>query len=165
MLDARTRPTSNTQNTSETPKSDRTVENTSHLPEIPEPVSPGQSPLPASATSRLAQELRKRATATTETYVAYGATEQLFKECSRHGHYTIPQALERDGVAPKNEAGEDVGEGSGWWYNSKFHGSGLFHISAESLYYSTTNDGAMQTPPSRLLSTHGLKSPSSTCTC
>ncbi|OCL11488.1 hypothetical protein AOQ84DRAFT_353022 [Glonium stellatum] len=92
------------------------AENSSTVSPVSESVSSGQSPLPASTTARLAQELRKRASGTTETYVAYGATEHLFKECSRHANYSILQALEKGGVAPKNEAGEDVGEGKGWWY-------------------------------------------------
>lgn len=99
-----------------TAHSDPVVKNTSHCSRGSESLSSGRGPLPAPTTTRLAQELRKRASGTTETYVAYGATEHLFKECSRHANYTIPQALEKGGIAPKNEAGEDVGEGSGWWY-------------------------------------------------
>jgi cytochrome b pre-mRNA-processing protein 3 len=54
----------------------------------------------------------------TETYAAYGATEVLFKECGRHGDYTIPQAHEKKGEIPTDEAGTHIGVGSGWWYET-----------------------------------------------
>ncbi|KAI9891707.1 MAG: Protein cbp3, mitochondrial [Vezdaea aestivalis] len=54
--------------------------------------------------------------AMTETYAAYGATQGLYKECARQAPYAIPQAKAKDGVIPKNEKGEDLGEGQGWWY-------------------------------------------------
>jgi len=65
----------------------------------------------ASGTDRLAYEIRKRATSATETYVAYGSTQRLFKECSKHADYTIPTVLDSEGKepAPKNAAGEDLG--------------------------------------------------------
>ncbi|KAL2355776.1 ubiquinol-cytochrome C chaperone-domain-containing protein [Cryomyces antarcticus] len=70
----------------------------------------------ASKLAGFANQVRQRAGAATETYVAYGVTENLFKECSRQAEYTIPQVLEKGGVAPKTEAGEDLGVGTGWWY-------------------------------------------------
>ncbi|KAF2477565.1 uncharacterized protein BDR25DRAFT_299458 [Lindgomyces ingoldianus] len=54
----------------------------------------------------------------TETYVAYGATQHLFKECARHGDYEIPQALEKKGEIPADENGTHLGVGSGWWYDT-----------------------------------------------
>jgi len=77
----------------------------------------------APATAKLANELRENATPITETYVAYGATEALFKECARQADYIIPQALEKGGEAPRNAAGEDIGQGTGWWYESPFYPS------------------------------------------
>ena len=52
----------------------------------------------------------------TETYVAYSVTERLVKECSRQADYSIPQRKEKDGIIPKTKDGEDLGVGSGWWY-------------------------------------------------
>lgn len=74
--------------------------------------------LPANAplATRLAVKARKMAPLMTETYAAYGATEVLFKECARPGDYTIPQALEKKGEIPTDEAGVHIGVGSGWWY-------------------------------------------------
>lgn len=68
---------------------------------------------------RLAQLLRKRASTATETYAAYGACEQLVKECSRQADYTIAKA-ERNADLPKTKAGEDLGQGDGWWYSREF---------------------------------------------
>ncbi|TVY23413.1 Protein CBP3, mitochondrial [Lachnellula hyalina] len=50
------------------------------------------------------------------TYTAYGATEELYKECARHADYTIPQAQDSDSEMPKTEDGEDLGVGEGWWH-------------------------------------------------
>ena len=83
----------------------------------------GQSPeivLPESGTAKLAQELRQRAPALTETYIAYGVCEGLVKECSRVADYTIPQSSEKDGQIPRNDKGEDVGVGQGWWYERTY---------------------------------------------
>ena len=52
----------------------------------------------------------------TETYVAYGVTEKLVKECAKHGDYEIPQAREKGIETPKTKDGEDLGVGKGWWY-------------------------------------------------
>ncbi|KAK3701416.1 Serine carboxypeptidase 3 [Vermiconidia calcicola] len=60
---------------------------------------------------------------TTEPYVAYGSTEDLFRICSQQCSYTIPNALKTPPEpAPKNAALEDVGEGEGWWYAPKSQG-------------------------------------------
>ncbi|TVY58766.1 Protein CBP3, mitochondrial [Lachnellula cervina] len=50
------------------------------------------------------------------TYTAYGATEDLYKECARHADYTVPQAQDSDAETPKTEDGEDLGVGEGWWH-------------------------------------------------
>lgn len=55
----------------------------------------------------------------TEPYVAYGATRDLIKECSRPGEYTIPQALQKGAEIPTIENGVHLGEGEGWWYESE----------------------------------------------
>lgn len=63
------------------------------------------------------------AKATTEPYVAYGATEDLFRACAQTCSYTIPSAEEKPPApAPKNERGEDVGVGEGWWFAPKSAG-------------------------------------------
>jgi cytochrome b pre-mRNA-processing protein 3 len=49
--------------------------------------------------------------------VAFGATERLYKECARVGHYSIPQAGVKGQKVPKTAEGEDLGVGEGWWYD------------------------------------------------
>ena len=73
----------------------------------------------ASGVTGLAQKLREKAPLMTETYVAYGATRDLIKECTKPGEYTIPQALEKRGEIPVDDNGVHLGEGEGWWYDSK----------------------------------------------
>ena len=65
---------------------------------------------------KLAKEVRKRATGITETYIAYGVTETLVKECARQADYSIPQASEKGVKIPTTMEGEDLGVGTGWWY-------------------------------------------------
>lgn len=67
----------------------------------------------------LAQKLREKAPLMTEPYVAYGATRDLIKECSRPGEYKIPQAQIKGAEIPTIENGVHLGEGEGWWYESK----------------------------------------------
>lgn len=74
-------------------------------------------PPPNAPTSlKIAQEVRKRAVGVTETYIAYGATQKLYRECASQADYTIPQASEKDGEIPKTSTGIDRGVGEGWWY-------------------------------------------------
>lgn len=92
----------------------------------------------ASTIQKFAQRLRaqKQLAAATEPYVAYGATEDLFRECARAGAYTIP-TLEEGSPPARTPTGEDLGVGSGWWYegmHETYHpgqlcgiGSGLIH--------------------------------------
>ncbi|KAL8743708.1 MAG: hypothetical protein Q9190_003976, partial [Brigantiaea leucoxantha] len=67
-------------------------------------------------TLKLAAEFRRLAPNLTETYVAYGATESLAKECARQADYTIPQRHEPDVEIPLTANDEHLGIGSGWWY-------------------------------------------------
>lgn len=67
----------------------------------------------------IAKELHKRVSSVTETYVAYGVCENLVKECARQADYTIPQAHEQNVEIPKTKDGEDLGVGTGWWFESK----------------------------------------------
>lgn len=63
------------------------------------------------------------AKATTEPYVAYGATEDLFRACAATCSYTIPAVNEKPPQpAPKNDKGEDIGLGEGWWFAPKASG-------------------------------------------
>jgi cytochrome b pre-mRNA-processing protein 3 len=65
----------------------------------------------------------------TETYTAYGVTEELYKECSRQADYSIPQARDDNAEVPKTEEGEDLGVGGGWWHDGEFfffsYGAGI----------------------------------------
>ena len=67
----------------------------------------------------IAKEIRKRYTGVTETYVAYGVCENLVKECARQADYTIPQAHEKKVEIPKTKDQEDLGVGTGWWFESE----------------------------------------------
>ena len=55
----------------------------------------------------------------TETYVAYAATQQLMKECTRHADYTIPAALEKGQEIPRDETGAHLGTSDSWWFKGK----------------------------------------------
>ncbi|KAF2434471.1 hypothetical protein EJ08DRAFT_730691 [Tothia fuscella] len=67
----------------------------------------------------LAKQLRKRATGATETYVAYGSTEALFKICAQQADYDVPQVKEKV-PTPISESGEELGVGEGWWYKDVY---------------------------------------------
>lgn len=82
-----------------------------------------------SPTKKLAQEFRKLAPNFTETYVAYDATASLIKECARQADYTIPERMEKDVEIPRTANDEDLGVGTGWWYDStSFIHPPFFHI-------------------------------------
>jgi cytochrome b pre-mRNA-processing protein 3 len=84
----------------------------------PQPQSP--QPTQASFIASLRSSNNPLAKATTEPYVAYGATEDLFKACALTSPYTIPSVLANPPApAPKNSAGEDIGVGEGWWFAPK----------------------------------------------
>ncbi|KAK2802497.1 hypothetical protein FQN50_007303 [Emmonsiellopsis sp. PD_5] len=85
----------------------------------PRPVPPPKSPQSStSPINNIAQTLQSRASRTTETYIAYGATKKLFEACQFPGDYTVPQALEAGagGEVPKTANGEDLGVAVGSWY-------------------------------------------------
>ena len=85
----------------------------------PKPNQPGNVKIPIeSTTQKIAAEARRRLPSVTETYVAYGVSEKLVKECARQADYSIPQRYEKDASIPKTNEGEDLGVGSGWWYES-----------------------------------------------
>ncbi|MCJ1249948.1 Protein cbp3, mitochondrial [Trapelia coarctata] len=69
-----------------------------------------------SPAKKIARKLRETAPVVTETYVAYGITEGLVKECAKQADYTIPQAEQRGTDIPKTKDGQDLGVGKGWWY-------------------------------------------------
>lgn len=90
--------------------------------EDPNTVSEGiESGPPSTAPPSLsiAKELHKRVSSVTETYVAYGVCENLVKECARQADYAIPQAHEKNVEIPKTKDGEDLGVGTGWWFESE----------------------------------------------
>ena len=87
----------------------------------PKPYQSKEGDVPVEGSSaitanKVAAEARRLLPSITETYVAYGITEKLVKECSRQAAYSIPQRNEKDGIIPKTKDGEDLGVGSGWWY-------------------------------------------------
>ncbi|KAK2750677.1 Protein cbp3, mitochondrial [Myotisia sp. PD_48] len=55
-------------------------------------------------------------TRSAEPYIAYGFTKKLFDACAIQANYTIPEKLKIANQIPKTPEGEDIGEGSGWWY-------------------------------------------------
>ena len=118
------RPHSATTKTSKfVPQIPQKAEQSSPAAEIPPQSPPKDSSATAAflenPTRTIAKELRKRATNTTETYVAYGVCEKLVRECARQADYTIPQARDKNAEIPKTKDGEDLGVGTGWWYESK----------------------------------------------
>lgn len=71
-------------------------------------------------TRSLAKEFTKRLPETlTEPYKAYGACQRLIKECARQADYTIPQAHEKNVEVPQTKDQEDLGVGTGWWFESE----------------------------------------------
>ncbi|CAD0041312.1 unnamed protein product [Aureobasidium pullulans] len=73
----------------------------------------------ASTMQKFAQRMRaqKQMKAATEPYVAYGATEDLFRACARAGEYTMPTVAE--GEEPLRSAkGEDLGLGLAPTFNT-----------------------------------------------
>lgn len=90
---------------------------------ITNPYANRQNP---SGLSSIAAHLRAVSPSTTETYVAYGGTEDLFLECSRQCNYTIPSARAKPPTEPPLTAsGEELGVGSGWWLEPKSPHAGL----------------------------------------
>ncbi|KAG5297705.1 ubiquinol-cytochrome C chaperone [Histoplasma ohiense] len=71
---------------------------------------------PSSPISHIANSLQSRASRTTETYTAFGATKKMFEACQLQADYKIPQASQLSGVVPKTAHGEDLGVGEGAWY-------------------------------------------------
>jgi len=85
--------------------------------------TPPQDKDQASFIASLRSSSNPLAKATTEPYVAYGATEDLFRACAQTCSYTIPSAEAKPPApAPKNDRGEDVGVGEGWWFAPKSAG-------------------------------------------
>ncbi|QDS75021.1 hypothetical protein FKW77_005869 [Venturia effusa] len=83
-------------------------------PKPADPLAKGDLLKDAPRKLKLASELRKRFKSTTETYVAYGSTEELYKVCGAQAEYKIVR--DKDGMAPKTATGEEIGESDSWWY-------------------------------------------------
>jgi cytochrome b pre-mRNA-processing protein 3 len=84
-----------------------------------------QSPQQLGGFGNLAAALRASPAlrGTTEPYIAYGGTEDLFLECNRQCNYTIPAILQKPpGEPPVTAEGEELGVGSGWWFEPKNKG-------------------------------------------
>ncbi|RFU26666.1 hypothetical protein B7463_g9665, partial [Scytalidium lignicola] len=67
-------------------------------------------------TKKASAALLRATSGVTETYTAYGVTEDMYRECARQADYSIPEAADLDAEMPKTEEGEDLGVGSGWWH-------------------------------------------------
>ena len=95
--------------------------------EDPNAAAPSQgkesdTPPKDTTTTSIGKELRKRLpTDLTETYIAYGVCETLVKECARQADYTIPQVRQKNVEIPKTKDQEDLGVGTGWWFESERH--------------------------------------------
>ncbi|EMC98844.1 hypothetical protein BAUCODRAFT_31111 [Baudoinia panamericana UAMH 10762] len=82
---------------------------------------PPTLPLPKNLASTLRNSPVLRGT--TEPYIAYGSTEDLFRACAAQCSYTVPSVMQKPAQPPpKNAAGEDVGEGEGWWLTPRAQG-------------------------------------------
>ncbi|RAL59531.1 hypothetical protein DID88_006525 [Monilinia fructigena] len=95
--------------------------NQNHGTSIPT-VSPPRAGDKANHTTHTSQSLAREfkkvsGKGLTETYTAYGATEELYKTCGAQADYSIPQASDPDAEMPKTEDGEDLGVGKGWWHD------------------------------------------------
>ncbi|MCJ1359349.1 MAG: Protein cbp3, mitochondrial, partial [Icmadophila ericetorum] len=87
-------------------------------PKVSKPTPPNTPDISSSTVVKIAEEVRKRAPIVTETYVAYGITETLVKECARQADYKIVK--DKDGQIPKTPDQEDLGVAvatDGYWYN------------------------------------------------
>ena len=76
---------------------------------------------------------------TTEPYMTYGHTEDLFRTCEKQCSYTMPARLATPPQDPPRSAdGEDLGAGEGWWFEPKAQGGlGLdvtFHSWAQVMF-------------------------------
>ena len=99
----------------ELPEPNATV-STSIPPVVPQRAERGPSSSKIPVNIKAAAEIRRVAGRATETYTAYGVTENLFQECAKQANYIIPQAADNDAEMPKTEDGEDLGLGDGWWH-------------------------------------------------
>ena len=101
-----------------------TTPNTSIPPVTPKPIEQGTtandvSTVTATTAAAAAAEAVSKSPQTggvIGTYTAYGATEELYKECARQADYKVPQGQDSDAETPKTEDGEDLGVGDGWWH-------------------------------------------------
>lgn len=82
-------------------------------PVTPKPVEGGTT---AKGTAAEAAAVLSKKGGITGTYTAYGATEELYKECAKQADYKITKAEDSDAETPKTEDGEDLGVGEGWWH-------------------------------------------------
>ncbi|ATZ58596.1 Bccbp3 [Botrytis cinerea B05.10] len=90
----------------------------SSIPPVAPPRAGDKTKHSAHTSPSLAREFKKvSGKAITETYTAYGATEELYKTCGAQADYSIPQASDPDAEMPKTEEGEDLGVGKGWWHD------------------------------------------------
>lgn len=61
------------------------------------------------------------------TYISYGIADRLFTNCSKQADYSISKKLRKADQVPKAESGEEIGEGSGWWYEGESNLSVLIY--------------------------------------
>jgi cytochrome b pre-mRNA-processing protein 3 len=66
--------------------------------------------------SEIPKAFRFMPLALTRPYTQYGLTEILYEACRTPAEYSIPQAADPEAEVPKTDDGEDLGVGTGWWY-------------------------------------------------
>lgn len=72
-------------------------------------------------TSDLAKNLMPSvATKAFGTYVVYGATENIYKACSKPVKYTISEKLRKQEKVPLSKDGEEIGVGGGIWHDRTY---------------------------------------------
>ncbi|KAI9762252.1 MAG: hypothetical protein M4579_000576 [Chaenotheca gracillima] len=69
--------------------------------------------------SNLAEKTRERAPQATETYIAFGVTDVLYRKCAKQANYMVPERTGKDKGQPpeRTKEGVDIGIGEGWWYD------------------------------------------------
>ena len=78
-------------------------------------------PLKATATAKSTpKRIPEDSSEYKDSTFAIAQTEILFKACATRADYYVPQAFAKGKDTPKTADGQEIGEGTGWWYESRF---------------------------------------------